>query len=191
MKPRRRTITTGQAARHCEVSVPTIRRWVKEARLRGFTTPGGHVRLELDEFRRFLRAHGMPAYPTAAPETRILIADDEPEILGLLADFLAGDPRHPKVETAADGYEALIKVGLFRPHLLILDVLMPQLDGIRVCRRLKAEPETRAIRILGITGHPESIPALMAAGAEACLAKPLELVALRQQLDRLLPAGEV
>ncbi|MBI3457962.1 MAG: response regulator [Candidatus Rokubacteria bacterium] len=186
----RRTITTGQAARHCEVSVPTIRRWMREGRLRGFTTVGRHVRIGLDEFRRFLREHGMPPYPAGPSETRILIADDEPEVIGLLAECLGTDPRHPKLETATDGYEVLIKVGLFRPSLLILDVHMPQLDGIKVCRRLKGEPETRAIKILGITGYPEAIPPLMEAGADGCLAKPLDFGQFRQQLDRLLPSEE-
>jgi CheY-like chemotaxis protein len=66
------------------------------------------------------------------------VADDEPDIVGLLVDFLARDPRGLELETALDGYEELTKVGTFRPFLLIPDMLMPRLDAIRVCRRLKA-----------------------------------------------------
>ncbi len=185
MKPRR-TITTGQAAQHCEVSLPTIRRWIRDGRLRAFTTAGHHVRIGLDEFRTFLREHGMPPYPTGVAETRILVVDDERGVVELLMEFLAADPRGFKLESAMDGYEALIKVGVFKPSHLILDVSMPQLDGIKVCQRLRAEPETRRIRILGITGHPELIAPLMAAGADGCLAKPLDLDEVRAQLDRLL-----
>ncbi len=117
---------------------------------------------------------------------RILIVDDEAGIVSLLAEFLANAPGGFKVETATDGYEGLIKVGEFKPSVLILDVLMPLLDGMEVCRRLKANPATRAIKILGVTGYPDTIPELMQAGADVCLSKPLDLRRLKQQLDRLL-----
>ncbi len=179
-------LTTGQAARHCQVSVPGLRRWVREGKLLGFRTPGGHYRIELNEFQRFLNQHGMPAYPVPSPDVGILIVDDEPAIVALFVDFLTADPRGFKLEMATDGYEALIRVGAFKPALLILDVAMPRLDGLEVCRRLKAAPETRAIKILGITGYPDMIPALLEVGADACLTKPVDLGRVRQELERLL-----
>ncbi|MBI2553806.1 MAG: response regulator [Candidatus Rokubacteria bacterium] len=65
---------------------------------------------------------------------------------------------------------------------------MPRLDGIEVCRRLKANPETRAIKILGVTGDSSSIPALAEAGVDACLTKPMSLDEVQQELERLLPS---
>jgi CheY-like chemotaxis protein len=133
----------------------------------------------------------MPPYGAQSRETRILIADDEPPLVKLLVDVLAADPRGLALDTATDGYEALIKVGAFRPTILILDVLMPGLDGIEVCRRLKADNRGQAIKILGITAHPAAIPALIEAGADLCLAKPIDLVSLEQAIDRLLDPREV
>lgn len=179
-------ITTGQAARHCQVSLPALKRWIRDGRLTAFKTPGGHARIEVKEFQRFLKQYAMPAYPGPQSETRILIVDDEPAIVDLFVDVLTRDPRRFKLETATDGYEALIKVGDFKPSLLILDVVMPKLDGIEVCRRLKADPETRGMKILGITGYPDMIPDLLDAGADACLSKPPALAQLRQELKRLL-----
>jgi len=184
-------ITVGQAARHCQVSLPGFKRWIRAGRLAAFRTPGGHYRIQVREFQRFLKQYGMPNYYSAgAAEIRILVVDDETEIVDLLMDFLVGDPRRFKLETATDGYEALIKVGAFKPSLLILDVVMPRLDGVEVCRRLKANPETRTIKILGITGYPGAIPGLLEAGADACLAKPLDLLEVKQGLDRLLASIE-
>ncbi len=184
-------ITVGQAARHCQVSLPGFKRWIRAGRLAAFRTPGGHYRIQVREFQRFLKQYGMPSYYSAgAAEIRILVVDDETEMVDLLVDFLAGDPRRFKLETATDGYEALIKVGAFKPSILILDVVMPRLDGIQVCRRLKAEPETRATKILGITGYPDAIPGLLEAGADACLAKPLDLLEVKRGLDRLLASLE-
>jgi two-component system, OmpR family, response regulator VicR len=184
-------LTTGQAARHCQVSIPALKRWIQDGRLAAFKTPGGHCRIELEELQRFLRQYGMPLYPTSTPDIRILIVDDEPYIVDLFTELLASDPRGFKLDTATDGYDALIKVGMFRPSLLILDVFMPLLDGIAVCRRLKANPDTRTIKILGITGYPHLIPALLEAGADACLPKPLQFSHVQHELESLLASLEV
>ena len=178
-------ITTQEAADHCHVSLPTLKRWIDAGSLSAFRTPGGHRRILLDEFQRFLHAGGMPPYPDDAGP-RILIADDNPATVAVLLEALSDDPRGFALASATDGYDALVKVGSFKPTVLILDVLMPALDGIEVCRRLRAGGETADIRILGITGQPTLIPRLLAAGADACLAKPWRLEELRSELDRLL-----
>jgi excisionase family DNA binding protein len=182
----RSSLTTGEAARHCQVTTPAIKRWIQDGRLAAFRTPGGHLRIETKEFQRFLHEYGMPAFATPRPELRILIADDEPGVVDMLVDYLSSDPRGFKLETATDGYLALVKVGDFKPSLLILDLAMPHVNGVQVCRRLKAAPETRAIKILGITGFANEVPALTQAGADACLAKPLNLRRLTGEIERLL-----
>ena len=128
----------------------------------------------------------MPTYPTPPPPAGVLVVDDEPQVVDMLVEFLTHHPRGFKIETASDGYEALIKLGSLRPALLILDAMMPKLDGIEVCRHLKGNPDTQAIRILGVTGHPEMAPELLAAGAEAVLTKPLALDEVEGHLDRLV-----
>lgn len=183
----RRQVTTQQAAAHCQVAVSTLKRWIKMGTLRAVRTPGGHHRVEIEEFERFLREQGMPPYSRPPlEEARILIVDDDRGVVDLLIEVLANDPRALKLEAATDGFEALVKAGFFRPALLILDISMPGMDGIEVCRRLKAQPETRAIRILGITGHQERVSALMEAGADGCLAKPLSLATFQNEVERLL-----
>ena len=183
--PLRASLTTGQAASHCQVSTPTLKTWIREGRLRAFKTPGGHARIALEEFQRFLKRHRMPTYPSPPPPAGVLVVDDEPQVVEMLVEFLTHHPRGFKIETASDGYEALIKLGSLRPALLILDVMMPKLDGIEVCRHLKSNPETQAIRILGVTGYPAAAPGLLAAGADAVLAKPLALDEIESHLGRL------
>lgn len=180
-------ISVGQVARHCEVALPTVRRWIEAKQLAAFRTPGGHYRIKIEDFQRFLHKHRMPSYPPEPGETRVLIIDDEPRVVDILADLLKRDPRGLKVETAGDGYEGLMKIGAFRPSLVILDVMMPHLNGIEVARRLRANPETRDIRILGITGYPDKVEPILKAGADACLVKPLDLRRVRRELARFLP----
>lgn len=180
-------ITTGEAATHCRVSLQALRRWIRDGRLQAFQTPGGHARIEVAEFRRFLRECGLPPYPgEERPTPRVLVVEDDADILQILTSLLAGQPQRLVVETAVDGYDALIKVGTFRPAFLILDVVMPKLDGLEVCRRLKAGPETRDIKILAVTGHAGMAERVVAAGADACILKPFDFDGLSKALERFL-----
>src|SRR5881628_1795153 len=182
---RRGHLTTRQAAAYCRVSIPTLRRWIRAGALGAYLTPGGHRRIDLAEFQRFLRAQRRPDYPVGpAPRIRLLIVDDEPLVVGMLIDLLSDEPF--TIEIATDGYEALVKVGTFRPSVIILDAVMPGLDGIEACRCLRRLPETRDIRILGVTGHPSVVPVLRGAGADACVTKPLDPDAVVLELNRLV-----
>ena len=166
---RRGHLTTRQAAAHCRVSIPTLRRWIRAGALGAYLTPGGHRRIDLAEFQRFLRAQRRPDYPVGpAPRIRLLIVDDEPLVVGMLIDLLSDEPF--TIEIATDGYEALVKVGTFRPSVIILDVVMPG---------------------LGVTGHPAMIPVLLGAGADVCVTKPLDPDAVCQELRRLASATGV
>jgi len=172
------------------VSIPTLRRWIRAGQLGAHLTPGGHRRIDLHEFQRFLRAQGRPAYPIASePRTRVLLVDDEPLMLQMLHDLLVDGPF--AIETATDGYEALVKVGTFRPALIILDVVLAGLDGVEACRCLRRLPETRDVRILGVTGHPSMVPVLLGAGADACVTKPLDLDVVCREISRLTSAAAV
>lgn len=181
-------ITTGEAAHHCRVSLQALRRWIRDGRLKASQTPGGHARIEVAEFGRFLRECGMPPYPAGqeVPTPRVLLVEDDADILQILTKLLAGQPQRLEVETAMDGYDALIKVGTFKPSFLILDVVMPELNGVEVCRRLKAGPETRDIRILAVTGHAGMAERVLAAGADACIRKPFDFAVLSKELERFL-----
>jgi excisionase family DNA binding protein len=185
-------ITTGEAASHCRVSLQALRRWIRDGRLKAFQTPGKHARIEVAEFRRFLKECGMPPYPVGEghPAPRVLVVEDEPDILQILTNLLAGQSQKLAVETAVDGYAALIKVGTFKPTRLILDVVLPRLDGLEVCRRLKARPETRDIRILAVTGHTAMAESVLAAGADGCVTKPFDFDFLGKELERFLSSPE-
>jgi len=181
-------LTTRQAAAHCRVSIPTLRRWIRAGELGAHLTPGGHRRIDLHEFQRFLRAQGRPAYPAATePRTRVLLVDDEPLVVQMLHDLLVDGPF--VIETATDGYEALVKVGTFRPALIILDVVLAGLDGVEACRCLRRMRETKDVQILGVTGHPSMVPVLLGAGADACVTKPLHLELVYREINRLASAA--
>lgn len=182
-------LTTGQVANACEVSLVTVKKWIRSGKLKAFRTPGSHYRVRVEELERFRAEFGFPAEIEGLP--RILVVDDEPEMVALVSDALRGIRPPPKLEAAFDGYEGMIKVGTFRPHLLVLDLRMPGLDGFEVCRRIKGEAATRATKVLAITAYPEGSAREKAfeSGADAFLTKPFALKDLKVQVRRLLKPG--
>lgn len=185
-----RFLTTGEIAASCQVSIPTVKRWIREGYLTAFQTAGGHFRVTDEEFRRFQAAHGIPsseAAPARQALPRILIVDDDAALLETLRAILTSEQRYT-VEVAGDGYEGLIKVGSFRPDLLVLDIRMPGLDGFQVCRRVKTDAAIRDTRILAMTGHGgrHTREQILEAGADGFLEKPIRPDDLQAEVSRLI-----
>jgi len=104
----------------------------------------------------------------------ILIVDDNPVNLKLAHLLLAGEGHD--VRTAADAEEALEVLKVFRPRLILMDIQLPGMDGLELTRRLKADPATRHITVLGLTayamkGDEEKI---LAAGCDGYIPKPID-----------------
>lgn len=108
---------------------------------------------------------------------RVLIADDDPTVRELLSAVFEGSDL--EVSLARDGEEALAAAHRTRPDCVILDVMMPKLDGVSVCRQLRADPRTAQTRIVMLTASPlAGSPEFMTAGADAWLPKPFGALAL-------------
>lgn len=181
--------TTGEVADLSHVTINAVKKWINAGKLKAFRTPGGHYRINRDDFKDFVSEFRLQIKDEIFPERKkILITDDVPEVLEFLKGALESREGHSyEVDTATDGYEALIKVGSFNPDLLILDIRMPRIDGLEVCRRLRAEPATHDIKILAITAYArEEKDNIIRAGADYCLPKPLGLVQLHEWVDKLL-----
>src|SRR3989442_13015400 len=103
-----RFLTTGQLASSCQVTIPTVKRWIREGFLAAFQTAGGHYRVTEEEFERFKQVYKMPA-ATEGP-LRVLLVDAEPRFLDILAEALRWTGRC-KVEAATGAYEGPLKAG--------------------------------------------------------------------------------
>ncbi len=184
-----RLLTTSEVAQYCQVTNDGVVKWIKAKKLRAYSTPGGHYRIRKSDFKDFLGRYGMPVDTTffAEEKKRILVVDDESGVVEVISQALA-DAQSFQIASARDGYEAGLKIGTFRPDLIILDIMMPHMDGIEVCKRIKADPDTEAIKVVAITGHPEqgNIDRAYRSGADLCLMKPLQIEHLRREVARLL-----
>ena len=168
-------LTPNEAAALLMVAPATLRVWSDKGLLHPLTTPGGHRRFLRDDLERFQREHAGHGVAATGRERRILIVDDEAAITRYLSALLSG---FTGVTTAVahDGFTAGSLLHVFRPDLVLLDLMMPGLDGFQVCRQIKSDVLTRGIRVIAMTGYstPENCADILAAGAEGCLGKPLD-----------------
>lgn len=188
MKPAKKDLTTGEIARYCQTTYFTVNNWIKTGKLQAYRTPGGHHRVSQEHFLAFLTAYQLPVPEefTSQLTPRLLVVDDDPGVVDMLR--LALEQEGYEVETAADGYEAGLKMATFKPHLLILDLVMPRLNGFELCTRVKVDPLTRHVNIIAITAYVTegNLEQAIAAGADVCLGKPFHTDELLREVGRLL-----
>lgn len=188
----KRVFTTGEAAEICKVSQQTIIRCFDSGRLGGFRVPGSKFRrIPKNELLKFMKVNDIPqenleAY-LGSTTKRILVVDDDPAILDLFRDLLVGDARY-QVKFAATGYEAGLLTESFRPHLLILDFMLPDINGDMVCQRIRENEHLAATKVLFVSGvvSREEIDRLLSAGASGFLAKPFNLNELTGRIHSML-----
>ena len=123
-------------------------------------------------------------------EATILVVDDNRDNVEILQAFL--ESRGYRVASAADGKAALAKLEDVRPALVLLDVMMPGMDGWQVCRTIKNHPEFASTRVVMVTakgGYEDKFEG-MRSGADDYVVKPVDLAELAEKVRRNLEAGE-
>ena len=133
---------------------------------------------------QFARERGLALQQQGESALKVLIVDDDTQFASYLAEAIATLDDTIVVGTAHSGFEAGQKVRSFAPQILLLDLMMPGIDGFTVCRQLKDDPVTKSIDIVAVTGFhtPENEERIINAGARACLAKPIDVQALALEL---------
>jgi excisionase family DNA binding protein len=184
----KKTYTTFDISEILDVYPSTVADWIDSGTLRGFTTPGGHRRVQKSDLLTFLQEHGMPVPDELQENSRpeILIVDDDDMVLSALSQYISRTLPGTGVLTASDGFEAGQLVTMHRPAIVILDIMLPGLNGFRVCELIKKQyPEMKVIAISGY-GTRENEERMIQAGADAFFAKPVEMDDLRQSINGLL-----
>jgi excisionase family DNA binding protein len=174
-------LTPNEVATLFMVSPITVRQWAQKGMLKAEVTVGGHRRFLRAEVERFARDHGLSGARVAsgAGQARLLVVDDDRQLVGYIRELLS-EIDNLQIETAYDGFDAGTKMQVIRPHIVLLDLMMPGLNGFEVCQRIKADHLTRDTRVITMTGFAssENTGRSVSAGAERCLAKPLDPNAL-------------
>jgi excisionase family DNA binding protein len=186
----KRIFTTGEAAEVCKVSQQTIIRCFDSGRLGGFRVPGSKFRrIPRADLIKFMKDNDIPTDVLEAGPKRVLVVDDDPQIVEMFRDMLGRDGTM-EVRSAGTGYDAGLLTESFRPHLIILDYMLPDINGNVVCQRLRQREEFRDTKIVFVSGvvDPREIETLKAAGADDFIRKPFDVGHLMSRLRALLNA---
>ena len=177
-------LTPNKVAELLMVTPATVRQWAEKGDLSALMTPGGHRRFLPSEVERFARSRGLTLNLGGGEDLSILIVDDDAGVSSFLLELFESVDASVAAEAARDGFTAGLKVRKLKPQIVLLDLMMPGLDGFQVCRLLKSDPATKSIRIIVMTGYatPENIENALLAGAEACINKPIDTESLLQRL---------
>ncbi len=180
--------TTGEAAKICKVSQQTIIRCFDSGQLKGFRVPGSKFRrIPRDVLFKFMRENGIPTDALESGKRKALIVDDDHELVELMRDVMEADGRF-EVRVANNGFDAGMMVKEYHPDVIVLDVMLPDINGKEVCQRVRSDSTMDDVRIICISGMVErdKIEELRQAGANDFLQKPFDVDTLMARVCKLL-----
>ena len=180
--------TTGEAAKICKVSQQTIIRCFDNGQLKGFRVPGSRFRrIPREALYKFMKDNGIPTDALESGKRKVLLVDDDTELVELMSKVLEEDGRF-EVRVATTGFDAGMMVKEYRPDLIVLDVMLPDINGKEVCHRVRADTSLEEVRILCISGmiEDDKIHELRLAGADDFMGKPFEVDSLIDRMCNLL-----
>lgn len=176
--------TTGEAAKICKVSQQTIIRCFDSGQLKGFRVPGSKFRrIPREALYKFMKDHGIPTDALESGKRKVLLVDDEPDLVAIISQALQEDGRF-EVRIVSNGFDAGMMVKEYHPDIIILDVMLPDINGREVCRRVRSDPNMEDVRIICISGmiEEDKVQELKLAGADDFLAKPFDIDVLIEKM---------
>lgn len=178
--------TTGEVARVCHVTRRTVIKWIDSGRLHGYRIPGSrHRRVGARDLADFMRRYGVPGHEHVGPRRRILIIDDDQDFVALLRDALHD---HYTVDHAGSALEAAARLPVFEPDLILVDIRLPDLSGMDVCRHVRDTGRDRRTPILAMSayGHEIDVRQVRSSGADGFIPKPVKLADLRRRIRAMV-----
>jgi len=185
--------TTGEAAKICKVSQQTIIRCFDNGQLKGFRVPGSRFRrIPREMLYKFMKDNGIPTDALESGKRKVLLVDDDVELVELMTKVLEEDGRF-EVRVATTGFDAGMMVKEYRPDLIVLDVMLPDINGKEVCHRVRADSTLEDVRILCISGmiEEDKIQDLRLSGADDFLHKPFEIEDLIERMCSMMDIESV
>jgi excisionase family DNA binding protein len=185
--------TTGEAAKICKVSQQTIIRCFDNGQLKGFRVPGSRFRrIPREALYKFMKDNNIPTDALESGKRKVLLVDDDAELVELMTKVLEEDGRF-EVRIASNGFDAGMMVKEYRPDLIVLDVMLPDINGKEVCHRVRADNTLEDVRILCISGmiEEDKVHELKLSGADDFLHKPFDIEELIDRMCSLLEIEHV
>jgi excisionase family DNA binding protein len=183
-------LTTGEVAKICNVAPRTVSKWFDSGALNGYRIPGSKDRrIPLAQLIRFMKHHGMPLNGLMTGCTRIMIVDGEQDIVEVLEKILEDEAKY-EVEVARSGFAAGVIAEKFRPHVILLDMHLPDIDGREISKQVKNNSDLQLTKVIAMSGKMSDTDAkgLIGGGFDGFLRKPFHV---RQVIEAIEDAMAV
>lgn len=186
-----KAFTTFEAAKICHVTHHSIKNWIKQGLIKASRTPGGHYRILEEDLDSFREKYDMFPREKGPSKKQIMIVDDDPDALALMENILSGDGF--ELIKVSNATEVGLKAAQMTPDLILLDFLMPEINGFEVCKALRENEMTRGIPIMAVTclTKERDIERIFSSGADEYLAKPFKVDLLLEKVRELVGRGRV
>lgn len=183
--------TTFEAAKICHVTHHSIKNWIKQGLIKASRTPGGHYRILERDLDRFREKFDMFPREKGPLSKRIMVVDDDADALKLMENILSDEGF--ELVPVSNATEVGLKASQMMPDLILLDFLMPELNGFEVCAALRNNELTRSIPIMAVTclAKERDIERIFDCGADDYLAKPYKVDTLLEKVRELIGRGRV
>jgi len=177
-------LSTSQVAALLQISPVTVEMWVRNNILQSNKTADGHDHFKYADIEKHAEKHHIAIDGDIRKITKVLIVDDDSFVADFLKDFLESREVVYEVQRTGISFMADKLMKKFHPHVVILDLRMPGMDGIELCSNFKAQID-EGLRVIGISGFwsENDRDAFMIAGGECCLDKPLDIKVLTEVLE--------
>lgn len=186
-----KAFTTFEAAKICHVTHHSIKNWIKQGLIKASRTPGGHYRILEHDLDRFREKYDMFPRDKGPTKKRVMIVDDDADTLALMEKILANEGF--ELIKVSNATEVGLKAAQLSPDLILLDFLMPELNGFEVSKALRENEMTRSIPIMAVTclSKERDIERIFECGADEYLPKPFKVDQLLDKVRDLVGRGRV
>ena len=182
--------STTEIAELLEVNRYTVSLWVDRGSMKALVTPGGHKKVPREEVARFIQSRGGTLPPELCEEQRrkILVVDDEPGVSRVISDLIQINFPNIDVEEFNNPVNALLSMGKTPPDMILLDIVMPGMDGVSVCRRIRENEALSSMRIIAMSGRADNdlVRQVEKAGADDFFYKTDQTHILIRKISELL-----
>ena len=181
--------TTFEAAKICHVTHHSIKNWIKQGLIKASRTPGGHYRILEDDLAAFREEYDMFPRDKGTVKKRVMIVDDDPDALSMMEKILTDEG--VDLIKVSNATEVGLKAAQLVPDVILLDFLMPDINGFDICRALRENEVTSTIPIMAVTclTKEQDIEKIFECGADEYLAKPFKVDDLLEKVRELIGKG--
>lgn len=194
-------LSLGKIAKQCNVSRTTVYRWIVNGHLNAYSLPSGHYRVRPEDLADFRKTFNMPetrssdADPARHAEEKdlhVLIADDHPDMVLVLRRVVERFLPEAHIHEALNGVDTCISVGTVKPQLLLLDIMMPGMDGFAVLEELLQRDELSNSKIIIVSAYEpfDRVEELKSTHEQVveCMHKPISVEQLGEHIQRITSA---